>query len=773
MRKKFLFLSLIILAVFFASFVYAEESGTASISAEDVKCIFENSDAEQKCYTADGLFSCSGTGGCKVNVSGIKGDRLTWKSSCGGYAYTTMDGLGDYDGHGDYAWFDCAGSVSQQIKCVFDGSKIEQKCYTSEGQFLCSGLDSCTAEVSGLNLSSQGWKSSCGGGYLTSGGLNNESETIVFDCVKPVIEQVKCVFKGSQTEQRCYTAEDNNLGCSDDEACVVDVKEGVKGDNITWKSSCGGYVSTIINGQNKYVEFDCTTPVSEKVKCVFEGSQTEQRCYTAEDNNVGCSGKGTCVVDVAGIKGDKLTWKSSCGGYVYTTMDGLGDYDGHGEYAEFNCSAPSTSNELNSIKSISINADDIVNFSFSEIVGACLQIKDSQGNYFSLNSSSYAYSCANSELISGYELEMNIPNSSFNKSIEIGKSYQICNYSTDGNNACSQSVRVVNGGIKEKVKCVFEGSQTEQRCYTAEDNNVGCSGKGTCVVDVAGIKGDRLTWKSSCGGYVYTTMDGLGDYDGHGEYVEFNCSPEIVDINNDAKDIYNNKYENILFELKQLRDTVKEQQNEIKYLKSLTGDLKKVSEKIKSAINDFITYGVDANTVKLGAGERAAVISSYKEAFAKLPETESELADVIKIANGRFPSVASDKVEKAAKEQFVKIYKRIPDLKDAEDNAAIKVMAYGLKQKAGNRNLNSEKSGIKTFKAIYGYTPKSTKDWNIMQAITYSGAAREKDTDGDLLSDKMEAQYGTDKNKIDTDGDGFKDGVEVNSGFNPKGKEKL
>ena len=66
---------------------------------------------------------------------------------------------------------------------------------------------------------------------------------------------------------------------------------------------------------------------------------------------------------------------------------------------------------------------------------------------------------------------------------------------------------------------------------------------------------------------------------------------------------------------------------------------------------------------------------------------------------------------------------------DPGDNAAVTVMAYGLRQKAENRNLESEKKGINTFKNIYGYHPASTEDWNIMQAITYSGAARGIDLD--------------------------------------------
>jgi len=100
------------------------------------------------------------------------------------------------------------------------------------------------------------------------------------------------------------------------------------------------------------------------------------------------------------------------------------------------------------------------------------------------------------------------------------------------------------------------------------------------------------------------------------------------------------------------------------------------------------------------------------------------LADTIKIANGRWPSITNQDAENKAKEQFKKIYKRAADMNKSNDNAAVTVMAYGLRQKAENRNLNSETTGIKIFSDIYGHVPSSTADWNIMQAITYSGASR-------------------------------------------------
>lgn len=85
--------------------------------------------------------------------------------------------------------------------------------------------------------------------------------------------------------------------------------------------------------------------IYEQVKCVFKGSTGFQKCNAYTDNSSsvyygkGCGGTETCVVDLKGYKGDKITWKSSCGGYAYTVMDG------NNEYAEFVC--PSTSSFIN------------------------------------------------------------------------------------------------------------------------------------------------------------------------------------------------------------------------------------------------------------------------------------------------------------------------------------------------------------------------------------------------------------------------------------------
>jgi len=258
------------------------------------------------------------------------------------------------------------------------------------------------------------------------------------------------------------------------------------------------------------------------------------------------------------------------------------------------------------------------------------------------------------------------------------------------------------------------------------------------------------------------------------EIVSFNFPVELsqneaIKNNNytdKAKYLQNNKIEELLREINSLRNRVQEQANELKYLKGLISG-HNISTETKNVLNNFITYGSDSNTKALGEGERAAVIASYKSAFDRLPVTETELTDVLKIANGRWPSETSSSAERRAKNDFLKIYKRVADMTDPKDNAAVTVMAYGLRQQAVNRNLDSEKNGIKIFTSIYGRAPQTTEDWNIMQAITYSGATRKIDSDGDGLADEAEIKLGTDPYKRDTDGDGHSDGVEVLNGYDP------
>jgi ELWxxDGT repeat protein len=141
----------------------------------------------------------------------------------------------------------------------------------------------------------------------------------------------------------------------------------------------------------------------------------------------------------------------------------------------------------------------------------------------------------------------------------------------------------------------------------------------------------------------------------------------------------------------------------------------------KDAIAKMVAYGTPS-TMFLGAGERLGVVNSYLSAFGHLPKTIDDWSDVIKISNGRWPSASSENAIAAAKKVFKKIYLREPDMKHPNDNAAVTVMAYGLRN--AKRNMNSEKAAISIYKRIFRKAPTEAVDWDAVRAIAYSGAKR-------------------------------------------------
>ena len=170
---------------------------TESIIQEQVKCVFNNANDVQKCYSDDGMFGCSGLGSCIASISGEKDKKTTWKSSCDGYAYTLLDGTNEY----------------AEFKCVPQS--------------------------------------------VTTTPAVTPTTTSVQTVQELVKEQITCLFQNSAKEQKCYIAEDNSrFYCSGTDSCVIDVM-GMKGEKLTWKSSCGGYAYSFLDGTNEYMKFNC------------------------------------------------------------------------------------------------------------------------------------------------------------------------------------------------------------------------------------------------------------------------------------------------------------------------------------------------------------------------------------------------------------------------------------------------------------------------------------------------------------------------------------
>ena len=93
----------------------------------------------------------------------------------------------------------------------------------------------------------------------------------------------------------------------------------------------------------------------------------------------------------------------------------------------------------------------------------------------------------------------------------------------------NQRVDCVLGPIVELTDeyntCIFKGSNTKQTCYNNGIYQGRCSGIGSCMFHNGGLIGENLTWKSTCGGYGYTIMDGVD------ETIEFDCSNVTVPVN--------------------------------------------------------------------------------------------------------------------------------------------------------------------------------------------------------------------------------------------------
>jgi uncharacterized protein (TIGR03790 family) len=194
----------------------------------------------------------------------------------------------------------------------------------------------------------------------------------------------------------------------------------------------------------------------------------------------------------------------------------------------------------------------------------------------------------------------------------------------------------------------------------------------------------------------------------------------IEQITSEAVNCIAGRFEEYVTAFGGVIDNLGQKQAAKKY-SNITGVDNKATTETKDLVIDFIFYGTPSTKI-LGEGERAGVVNSYLQVHEKLPNLQTDWQDILKIANGRWPSQRLAVAETKSATFFKKVYGRQPNLKNNIDENAVMVMTYGLIP--AKRNLQSEAVAIKAYKFIYKKAPKDSLSWNIVRAIAYSGAAR-------------------------------------------------
>jgi len=138
---------------------------------------------------------------------------------------------------------------------------------------------------------------------------------------------------------------------------------------------------------------------------------------------------------------------------------------------------------------------------------------------------------------------------------------------------------------------------------------------------------------------------------------------------------------------------------------------------VLASIRNFVDYGTQS-TLRLGAGERAGSVASFKAAYGYLPVDACDWQNVIRLADTKMPKrrVARDL---AAYEKFKSAYKRAPRIGTLADTIAQSLSGYGIRPQT--RDMDAERWAVGAFSGLFGHRPSSTDDWDLNRALAYSG----------------------------------------------------
>ncbi len=138
----------------------------------------------------------------------------------------------------------------------------------------------------------------------------------------------------------------------------------------------------------------------------------------------------------------------------------------------------------------------------------------------------------------------------------------------------------------------------------------------------------------------------------------------------------------------------------------------------QTTIANFVTYGASAATVKLGAGERRALVRDYLETTGY---ANVNWDDVQRMAMGQKPVHRNLAKEQAQVGNVLKnwmlVVKHAPNFKDPAEDLAWNTLMYRIRFP---RDLVIEQQGILKFKKIFKRNPSTPLDWSIVRATGYA-----------------------------------------------------
>ncbi|MBI2050292.1 MAG: hypothetical protein HYT31_00625 [Parcubacteria group bacterium] len=291
-----------------------------------------------------------------------------------------------------------------------------------------------------------------------------------------------------------------------------------------------------------------------------------------------------------------------------------------------------------------------------------------------------------------------------------------------------RSIQIDNSGIK--VTCSGNGNPgttqitlpTTAATYTVVPRSNDCGGGGVSTGGGGGGGGGGKTTQQT-----YNPTTGELTTSESASAAPAASAPaasgdtNLANVKSDAASIAQSLKADIAARVNKVVDAAQEASYDKSIVSKVVASEPSVSSAVREKLVSFVTYGTPTTTT-LGAGERGGVVNSFKEAFGRLPASDTDWEDVVKIANGRWPGQTDTDREATAEANFRVIYKRAPVRTNARDDAAVVVMAYGLRP--SGRKLDSEKAAIKSYEAIFKRTPETATAWDAVRAIAYSGATR-------------------------------------------------